>query len=213
MIISESNKVRQSPFGTHRLSMVDRFGTWLSRRAISKQINGRDKLTVLELGCGYSARNLMAIEDRSTKLVGVDFSLSESIKTNSKFLPMECEAEEAIMRLNGQQFDLIMLISVLEHMNNPIDILQSCRLLLKPNGILLINVPTCFGKKYLEYTAFRLGLSPKEEMDDHKMYYDKRDLWPILIKCGFLPSNIKMHYHKFRINLFASIREVAPSNH
>ena len=205
MIISESNKVRQSPFGTHRLSMVDRFGTWLSRRAISKQINGRDKLTVLELGCGYSARNLMAIEDRSTKLVGVDFSLSESIKTNSKFLPMECEAEEAIMRLNGQQFDLIMLISVLEHMNNPIDILQSCRLLLKPNGILLINVPTWFGKKYLEYTAFRLGLSPKEEMDDHKMYYDKRDLWPILIKCGFLPSNIKMHYHKFHLNLFASI--------
>ncbi|GEM_PF-381154 len=42
-------------------------------------------------------------------------------------------------------------------------------------------------------------------MDDHKMYYNKRDLWPILVKSGFLPSNIKMKYHKFRMNLFATV--------
>jgi hypothetical protein len=40
-------------------------------------------------------------------------------------------------------------------------------------------------------------------MDDHKMYYNKRDLWPILVKSGFLPSKIKMHYHKFYLNLFS----------
>jgi hypothetical protein len=65
------------------------------------------------------------------------------------------------------------------------------------------------GKFFLEYSAFQLGLSPKEEMDDHKMYYDKRDLWPVLVKSGFFPSNIKMHYHKFHLNLFASAREVS----
>jgi 2-polyprenyl-3-methyl-5-hydroxy-6-metoxy-1,4-benzoquinol methylase len=101
-----------------------------------------------------------------------------------------------------------MIISVLEHLHNPIETLQSCRSLLNPGGILLINVPTWIGKIFLEFSAFRLGLSPKEEMDDHKMYYDKRDLRPILIKSGFLPSNINMHYHKFRLNLFAVVNEV-----
>ena len=59
------------------------------------------------------------------------------------------------------------------------------------------------GKTFLEFSAFRLGLSPKSEMDDHKMYYDKRDLWPLLVKAGFLPSAIETRYHKFGLNLFA----------
>lgn len=205
---SEFDHVRRTSFGTDRLSLVDHFGIWLSRRAIIKQIEGHNRLAVLELGCGYAARNLFAIEDRASKLVGVDFDLSEEVKAHPKFSPMECSAEEAIERLQGQRFDLIMIISVLEHLHNPVETLQSCRALLNPGATLLVNVPTWLGKFFLEYSAFHLGLSPKEEMDDHVMYYNKRDLWPILVKSGFLPSNIKMHYHKFRLNLFASIKEV-----
>jgi hypothetical protein len=68
-----------------------------------------------------------------------------------------------------------------------------------------VNVPTWRGKYFLELTAFRLGLSPngKIEMDDHKMYYDKRDLWSLLVKAGFAPGRIHLHYHKFGLNLFA----------
>jgi hypothetical protein len=40
-------------------------------------------------------------------------------------------------------------------------------------------------------------------MDDHKMYYNKRDLWPLLVRAGFKPSLIKLRYHKFGLNLFA----------
>ena len=38
-------------------------------------------------------------------------------------------------------------------------------------------------------------------MNDHKMYYCKRDLWPMLVRCGFLPEDIKMSYYKFGLNL------------
>jgi len=69
---------------------------------------------------------------------------------------------------------------------------------------LLINVPTWRGKFFLEFSAFRLALSPKVEMDDHKMYYDKRDLWPLLVRVGFRPSRIALNYHKFGLNLFAA---------
>jgi len=95
------------------------------------------------------------------------------------------------------------LISVLEHLREPDFALRGLNGLLRPKGLLLINVPTWRGKFFLELSAFRLGLSPKVEMDDHKMYYDKRDLWPKLIAAGFFPSNVRLRYHKFGLNLFA----------
>ena len=95
---------------------------------------------------------------------------------------------------------------MLEHLSDPFSVIASVRSLLKPGGVLLINVPTWFGKGFLELAAFRLGLSPKVEMDDHKMYYAKRDLWPLLVRAGFKPSSIKLRYHKLGLNLFAVAR-------
>ena len=39
------------------------------------------------------------------------------------------------------------------------------------------------------------------------MYYDKRDLWPMLVRAGFRPSQIRLRYHKFGLNLFCSCQE------
>jgi hypothetical protein len=44
-------------------------------------------------------------------------------------------------------------------------------------------------------------------MDDHKMYYNRRDLWPLLVRAGFKPSRIKLKYNKFGLNLFAVIQK------
>jgi len=75
---------------------------------------------------------------------------------------------------------------------------------LAPGGVVFVNVPSWWGKVFLEFSAFRLGLSPRIEMDDHKMYYDKCDLWPLLVRAGFLPSGLRLRYHKFGLNLFAT---------
>lgn len=196
-------KLKRISFGTKKLSFIDLFGIWLSKRALSKQLKGMSGINALELGCGYAAKNLIAIEDKCKKITGIDFNLSTEIKKNLKFIGLECSINDGLKRLNKDKFDLIMIISVLEHLTNPEETLFKCRNLLNENGILIINVPTWTGKIFLEFSAFHLGLSPIEEMDDHKMYYNKRDLWPILIKSGFLPSKIKMHYHKFYLNLFS----------
>ena len=76
--------------------------------------------------------------------------------------------------------------------------------LLVPGGVCLINVPSWRGKRYLELSAFKLGFSPKSEMEDHKMYYDVRDLWPLLVQAGFLPSRIQCFTHKLGLNTFAA---------
>jgi hypothetical protein len=70
----------------------------------------------------------------------------------------------------------------------------------------LFNVPSWRGKWFLEYSAFRLGLSPKDEIDDHKTYYDVKDFWPLLVRAGFRPSGIRCFSHKFGLNTFAVCR-------
>jgi SAM-dependent methyltransferase len=193
-------------YGQQDLTFLDRAGVWLSKRAISRHLPKRAGLDLLELGCGFRATQLLALEPRLRHGVGVDFRIAPELGTLQKFRFHEGTIEETLPQLATQSFDAILLISVLEHLRDPLFVIESARGLLKPSGLLLINVPTWLGKSFLEFSAFRLGLSPKIEMDDHKMYYDKRDLWPLLVKAGFKPSQIKLRYHKFRLNLFAVAR-------
>lgn len=193
-------------YGQQSLTFVDRAGVWLSQRAILRHLPDRPGLEVLELGCGFRAAQLVALEDRLKHGVGVDFQIAPELRAREKFTFYEGTIEETLPKLAGQSFDAILLISVLEHLVDPLLVIQSAREMLKPAGVLLLNVPTWRGKSFLEFSAFRLGLSPKLEMDDHRMYYDKPDLWPLLVHAGFKPSQIKLRYHKFGLNLFAVAR-------
>ena len=148
----------------------------------------------------------MAMRGRLKRGVGVDFHLAPELSSLEQFTFYEGTIEETLPKLTTERFDAVLLISVLEHLSDPFLVIASVRSLLKPGGVLLINVPTWFGKGFLELAAFRLGLSPKVEMDDHKMYYAKRDLWPLLVRAGFKPSSIRLRYHKFGLNLFAVAR-------
>jgi SAM-dependent methyltransferase len=193
----------EQAYGQKELTFVDRAGVWLSQRAITRYLPKRSDLVVVELGCGYRATQLVAMAPRLKSGVGVDFKLAPELANLEKFTFYEGTIEETLPKLTPASFDAVMLISVLEHLRDPLLVLESCFALLKPAGVLLINVPTWLGKSFLEFSAFRLGQSPKLEMDDHKMYYDKRDLWPLLVRAGFKPSSIHLRYHKFRLNLFA----------
>jgi SAM-dependent methyltransferase len=161
---------------------------------------------MLDLGCGFRATQLVALASRLKHGVGVDFQIAPELAGLDKFTFHQGTIQEVLLTLTGQSFDAVLLISVLEHLTDPLFVIEAARSLLKNSGVLLINVPTWRGKSFLELSAFRLGWSPKVEMDDHKMYYDKRDLWPLLVSAGFKPSAIKLRYHKFGLNLFAVAR-------
>lgn len=197
-----SERSRES-YGQHGVTRVDRFGIWLSQRAIRRRLPAGHGLEVLELGCGYRATQLLALRDRIGHGTGVDFQIAPELHQTEGYTFYEGPIEATLPKLEPGAFDVILLISVLEHLREPQAGLESAWQLLRPGGMLLINVPTWRGKTFLELSAFRLGLSPNTEMDDHKMYYDKRDLWPLLTRAGFRPSEIRLDYHKFRLNLFA----------
>lgn len=198
------NTRAQEAYGEERLTFVDRAGVWLSQRAILRHLPMRSDLEVVELGCGFRATQLLALEPRLKRGIGVDFRIAPELRTAAKFTFREGAIDEILPQLESERVDAVMLISVLEHLRDPLSVIERSQKMLKPSGVLLINVPTWLGKSFLEFSAFRLGLSPKVEMDDHKMYYDKRDLWPLLVQAGFKPSLIQLRYHKLGLNLFAA---------
>lgn len=200
------NNRRNESYGQSELTFVDRLGVWLSKRAIARELPKRSDLEVLELGCGFRATHLMALSPHLKRGLGVDIQIAPELANQPNLAFREATIEDALSRLAGETFDAVLLISVLEHLGDPLSVLEGARHLLKASGVLLINVPTWRGKGFLEFSAFRLGLSPKTEMDDHKMYYDKHDLWPLLVRAGFKPSLIRLRYHKFGLNLFAVAR-------
>jgi SAM-dependent methyltransferase len=194
-------------FGRHGVTFVDRLGVWLSQRAIRRYLPKREGLEILELGCGYRATQLVALGPLLKRGIGIDFQIAPELRAMEKFSFHEGTIEESLPNLPDESLDVVMLISVLEHLADPRFVLQASSRLLRPAGVLLINVPTWPGKSFLEFSAFRLGLSPKVEMDDHKMYFSKRDLWPLLVQAGFKPSEIRLKYHKLGLNLFAAARK------
>ena len=44
-------------------------------------------------------------------------------------------------------------------------------------------------------------------MDDHRTYYDPRDLWPLLVRAGFRPSELSVRRHKGGLNTIAAARK------
>jgi SAM-dependent methyltransferase len=196
--------MRERAFGqNYHLTFVDRFGIWLSARQIGKHVKSFAGKEIADFGCGYQAAFARSLMADIRHAVLVDSALAPDLKAERKITAIEGILPEALAVIPAASLDIILCVSVLEHLWNPLTLLEECLRIIRPGGICLFNVPSWRGKRFLEYSAFRLGLSPKDEMDDHKMYYDVKDLWPLLVRAGFLPSRIRCFSHKFGLNTFA----------
>jgi len=190
--------MRKKSFGEkNKLTLVDKIGVFLSLRKITSFARRKRPLEIIDIGCGYNAVLLQHLKRYSNNLTGIDIKVNPEI---SRIKIYERNIERDLSFLEDSAADLIILNSVLEHLDYPQEILKETYRILKEEGTLILNVPNWLGKYFLEFSAFRLGFSPKEEMNDHKMYYGKKDLWPMLVRSGFKPENIKMKYHKLFLN-------------
>jgi len=175
---------------------VERFGVWLSARQIRRFVPSFAGKRVGDFGCGYQATFARTVLGEAQSLVLVDVALADDLKSDPRIQAIEEPLPAALVMLPDASLDV----------SDPAGLLREVRRLLAPGGVALVNVPSWRGKRYLELATFRLRLGAASEVDDHKMYYDVRDLWPMLVAAGFRPSGIKCFPHKFGLNTFAVCR-------
>lgn len=205
--MSATEPTRDASFGEGGdLTLVDRVGVWLSGRQIRRHVRSFAGLTIADVGCGYEATFARQVLSQVDRAVLLDVSLDPELKAVSKVEAIEGVLPGSLGGVGDASVDVALCTSVLEHLWEPQQALAEMRRILRPGGTCLVNVPSWRGKWFLELSAFRLGLSPADEMNDHKTYYDPRDLWPMLVRAGFRPQDIKVHRHKFGLNTFAACR-------
>ncbi len=204
MNAEEKNQHRKSSLGQEsHLSLVDRFGIWLSARwvrAACGDISGR---RVADIGCGYRAEMGRHLLTRAAHVSFIDVSVSPDLRAYANASIYEGQLPSVMALISDHDNDIVVGNSVLEHMSEPRETLAECFRILKPGGTLLINIPSWRGKWFLEFSGFTLGLSTADEIDDHKIYYDPKDIWPLLVQAGFRPRNITCRTHKFGLNTYA----------
>lgn len=103
------------------------------------RLKNADIKRLLEVGCsiGYT---LEAAQKRSIPHLGIDISkYAVDYCTNRGLTASNKTLEELIAE--NKKYDLIYMQHVLEHFENPFDVLQQCRTLLNDNGLVLILVP------------------------------------------------------------------------
>jgi SAM-dependent methyltransferase len=205
--------MREQSFGqAHALTPVDRFGVWLSSRRVRRAVGTFAGSHVGDFGCGYQAGFTRSVLGEVSSATLVDVAVAPDLVDHPNVWVIQGELPDALAKIPDASLDVILCLSVLEHVHQPEALLREIRRILRNPGVCVVNVPTWLGKRFLEFSAFRLGLSPAAEMDDHKRYYDPRDLWPLLVDAGFLPHQIRCHRHKFGLNTVAVCKTEAATS-
>jgi SAM-dependent methyltransferase len=118
-----------------------------ARQIESKQRPGK----VLDIGCGRGLL-LNKLRERGWEPRGTELSEEAAAYARHKLnLPVTTE-ELRECRFPGEEFDLVILWHVLEHVQEPRAMLEEVSRILKPGGVLLVAVPN-FGS----YEARRTG--------------------------------------------------------
>ncbi|AEM21046.1 Methyltransferase type 11 [Brachyspira intermedia PWS/A] len=144
---------------------------------------------LLDIGCGWEARFLQSIENYISYGVGVDFKPPE-LKTD-KLETIKLTLENKLP-FEDSSFDVVTMLAVLEHLTYADEILKEINRVLKKDGRLIITVPSKIAKPILEFMAYNLKIIDRLEIEDHKKYYNKKDI----LESAEL-SNFTVEKHKY----------------
>ena len=202
--------VRINSYGqSQKLNFLDQVGQFLSKRSFTRLLkkSKNPSHTILDVGCGYNASLTAGVREQFLVSYLADISINPTLKVKNsegmKFL--EGPIEETLKSLPDQSVDFIVANNVIEHLNNPDSVIKELRRIVSDEGLIYINVPSWRGKYFLELAAFKLGLAPVDEMQDHKNYYSRNELWTLVRRSNFSPRSISVTSRKFGLNSTAVI--------
>ena len=155
---------------------------------------------VCDVGCGSGGVLLKSIKDKITGGYGFDNLVKEEKFENINLKRLNLDREP--LPLDDKSVDVVTALAVLEHFENPFHILQQIYRILKPGGILLLTTPTPMAKPVLEFLAYKMNLISKREIDEHKHYFNRKELMEIHIKAGFQKDKISCHLFEVGFNSF-----------
>jgi hypothetical protein len=150
------------------------------RLAELRQVAGKMSFSWLDLGCGDGELVRLA-QEQGIEAVGFDEKQGQSIEK---------------LRLK-QRFKVVSLYHVLEHVEDPSLVLRRAKQWLKPDGLLVVEVPLVgnlserwLGKEYLAY-----------QDKTHRHFFTKEELWDLLDQTGWRVKQQGLTWHQLPLTV------------
>ncbi len=145
--------------------------------------------SLLDVGCG-EGHSLKYFSSHGWTVLGLDFSQDGCERNNPdccQWLKLG-DVFENINRLIASKaaYDMVMLDNVLEHVLDPLGLLQGLHTLVKPGGVLVVEVPNDFS--ILQMAALNCGWIDRTfwvDMPEHLSYFDAESLRAICTEAGW----------------------------
>jgi 2-polyprenyl-3-methyl-5-hydroxy-6-metoxy-1,4-benzoquinol methylase len=152
------------------------------------------------LDVGSSLGEIIRILPKKAIYVGIegnkDFFINAKNKNpNHKFINLYLNKNNVKNLKIKEKFDTIFALAVVEHMNDPEQIISGLKKYLKPEGRIIITTPSKWSELILNLGS-KLGIF-MEEMGEHKKQFTKEEIIKLGISAGYSIE----HYKSFELGM------------
>jgi len=183
----------------NRKKQMEKIVRWL-RKYWCGDKNG---VELLDVGAG-SGMFVEVANERGFQAIGVEPSRYLSGIAQEMKLPVHYGTAEDLQE--KKTFDVITMIDVIEHVDDPIALLQTCHGLLREGGVLLVITPDCtsIAAKLFKWKWWHYRIA-------HISYFSVRTLNMALTKNGFTPMKTSFATWYFALDyLFERLENYLP---
>jgi SAM-dependent methyltransferase len=119
--------------------------------------------SLLEVGCG-SGRFLNRMREAGWRVKGTDFDPAVAARVKARYGLQVDIGDLTGLGYAESSYDAIAMSQVIEHVPDPIGLLQECLRLLRPEGRLVLSTPNANGIAHRRYGRYWRGLEPPRHL-------------------------------------------------
>lgn len=176
------------------------------RLDIVSEITGANK-SVLDLGCATGLNGKYLLDNKiANKVCGVELDNDmalEAKKIYEKVIVGSLDDTSVLDAFNNEKFDVILCGDILEHLEDPWNVLKKLRSLITNNGILIISLPNIQHIDVLIH-LFKKGTWPINNRGifdkTHKHFFTRSDIQKLAASASFKIEKFKSNF-RFRDKL------------
>jgi len=148
-------------------------------------------MDLFEIGIGAS-ECLLAAREIGYNAFGIDV-IERHVEDAKKLYGLQAETADINEFVSGQQYDVIIMGDVLEHVSDPEAAMKKVRTLMKDDGAVWISTPS-FESAFSAVAGHNDAMRRQQY---HLNYFSRESLYACLERCGLMPVDyhISSHYN------------------